>query len=125
MKILADARVAIGIEPTVGQIRFYDGLPAPGAERPPYVATATYIHLSPTELLICAFAGRSVTRAHLVLIARWALGQGYLHLYAARPPGHTLPLAHRRTQRPLLGWFEIDLQHAAAIFQEPSCADPV
>ncbi|MBT0961660.1 hypothetical protein [Denitromonas iodatirespirans] len=108
MKIYRAAGVAIGIEPTSEKIRFL-GSADPADPRPPYIGSATAIHLNAAELLIANMSVTGVTRAHLRLIAGWAIARGYRWIYAERLPGHTLPLARRRTERPFADHFEIDL----------------
>ena len=108
MKLYRGGGVAIGIEPTTEKLRFFGATPAHDP-RPPYIGSATVIHLSTDELLIANMTVSGVTRAHLRLIAGWAIAHGYRWIYAERLPGHTLPLARRRSERPLIDHFEIDL----------------
>jgi hypothetical protein len=109
MKIMRNPSAAIGIEPLSGKIRILAS-PSVTGPRPAYVGACTTLAISPTELIITALAGQGISRAHLRLIAAWAREAGYRWIYAERLPGHTLPLARRRTARPLDGWFEIDLE---------------
>lgn len=112
MKLYRGGGVAIGIEPTTEKLRFF-GATDPADPRPPYIGSATVISMSADELLIANMTVTGVTRAHLRLISGWAISSGYRWIYAERLPGHTLPLARRRTERPLVDHFEIDL-HAIA-----------
>lgn len=111
MKIVRNSRAAIGVEATTGKIRLLSA-DTTDDERPPYVGNATYLHLSRDELVICNMVAKGLTRAQIRLIGWWARCEGYRWIYAERLPGHTLPSAARRANRPMLGWFEIDL-HAA------------
>jgi len=109
VNIIRDTHGAIGIEPLAGKIRLLTD-PAAGGEKPAFNGACNYLHLSERELVITALSGKGITRAQLRLIAWWAHGAGYRWIYADRMPGHSLPMATRRTVRPLLDWFEIDLE---------------
>lgn len=99
---------SITVEPMSGKIRLLRE-PCSGDARPPYIGACNYVHMSPTELMISALSAHGVTRAQLRDIARWAYAAGYRWIYAERLPGHTLPMAVRRTARPLEGWYEVNL----------------
>jgi len=120
MNIIRDAHGAIAIEPLAGKIRLLrDGATGP---RPEFIGAANFLHLSLSELVITALAANGITRAQLRLIAWWAHGEGYRWIYAERLPGHSLPMATRRTARPMLDWWEIDLDRVLANLPRPAHA---
>ena len=114
MIYLNDGRVGLSVEPRGGTIR---ALLAPTDDpHTPYCATCTYTRLTAEEISLSAFSGTDVGRSHLMLIAQWAYARGYRWIYADRAAGHVLPDGKRRTERPLKGWYEYDLQALQHMF---------
>lgn len=100
---LDNGRVAIRINHLVSEVRTYDHVPDLDAV-PDYVTGFVLHERSPDEVEARLAAG-SLTRAHLRLLIRHCLDEGYRRIVARRVEGRRLPLATLRAD----GVWEFDL----------------
>lgn len=107
MRVIDDGQVAISFESVVSVLRIHDTVPE-GAH-PPFSGSGMLVAAGPGVVKIAGLAAEHITRAHLRLLARGLLEEGYRTIIVDRAEGHRLPMATRIDDGPFAGWWAIDL----------------
>lgn len=107
MRIIDDGKVAVSFETVVSVLRIHDAVPE--SDHPPFTGSGMLVSAGPGVVKIAGLAAEHVTRAHLRLLARGLLEEGFHTIVVDRAEGHRLPMARRIDCGPLAGWWSIDL----------------